>query len=340
MSLTTVNTLNENIWRDFAAKQPQGNIFHTPEMFKVFERARGHRPLIQAVLNNHDEILALLLPVQITLMDGLFRNITTRAIAYGSILCAPDSHGVQALTLLLRTYSHTAKHQALFTELRNLADFSHLQEVFEQNGFVYAEYLDYLIDLNGTPEQILQNIGARTRKHIRQGLRKENVKVEMLAERNQLNKWYELVSKSYREARVPLADRSLFEAAYDILEPKGMVQFWLGSIGADYVAASAELLYKDVIYGWYSGVDREFGDDQPGEMLMWQVLSWGAQNGYKTYDFGGAGIPGEIYGVRDFKAKFGGQLVSYGRNTLVHAQTLLRISERGYQIYRQLIGYF
>ena len=119
-----------------------------------------------------------------------------------------------------------------------------------------------------------------------------------------------------------------------------MVQFWLGRIGLHYVAASAELIYKDVIYGWYSGVDRVFAAEYPGEILMWQVLSWGAKNGYKIYDFGGAGKPGESYGVRDFKAKFGGQLVNYGRNTLVHSPTLLRVSEAGYQVYRQLIGLF
>jgi lipid II:glycine glycyltransferase (peptidoglycan interpeptide bridge formation enzyme) len=164
------------------------------------------------------------------------------------------------------------------------------------------------------------------------------VKVEMLTKRGQLIEWYRLVRKSYREARVPLADRSLFEAAFDILHPKGMVQFWLGCIDSNYVAASAELVYKDLIYGWYSGVDRAFAAEQPGEMLMWHVLAWGAQNGYKTYDFGGAGKPGEANGVRDFKAKFGGQLVSYGRNTLVHSPALLRFSERGYQFYRQLLG--
>ena len=332
MTLTIVNSLDENVWLDFITRHPQGNIFHTPEMFQVFAQTKGYRPVLQAAINENCEILALMLPVHITLMNGVLSLLTTRAIVYGSVLCTSDRQGIQALVTLLSTYTRTAKHRVLFTELRNLADLTRLQEVFTQNGFLYSDHLDYLIDLNGTPEQVLQNIGPRTRKHIRQGLRRGNVQINLLTERSQLIKWYELVSKTYREAHVPLADFSLFKAAYDILQPKGMVQFWLGRIGTKYVVASAELVYKDVIYGWYSGVDRAFAVEQPGEMLMWHVLSWGAQNGYKIYDFGGAGKPGEVYGVRDFKAKFGGELVCFGRNTCVHGPLLLRLSTLGYRI--------
>jgi lipid II:glycine glycyltransferase (peptidoglycan interpeptide bridge formation enzyme) len=70
---------------------------------------------------------------------------------------------------------------------------------------------------------------------------------------------------------------------------------------------------------------------------MWEILRWGAENGYKVYDFGGAGKPEERSGVRDFKAKFGGQLVSYGRNTKNHSPQLIMVSKLGYKIYRKLL---
>jgi len=145
------------------------------------------------------------------------------------------------------------------------------------------------------------------------------------------------VKKSYIAARVPLSDISLFQGAFDVLFPKGMARFYLARIGSTYVAATAELPYKDVIYGWYSGVDRAFAAEYPGELLMWEVLRWGAENGYKTYDFGGAGKPDEPSGVRDFKAKFGGRLVCFGRNTKIHTPHLLRLSKWGYETYRQLL---
>ncbi len=332
MNLAIVHSLDEKVWREFVDQHPQGNIFHTPEMFQVFARATGHRPTFQAAVSDHGQVLALLLPVQVTLKDGLFRRLTTRSIAYGGVLCALDPVGLEALALLLRTHTREAGREALFTELRNLSDASAVQPVLSQHGFAYEEHLDYLIDLNCSPEQVLQNIGPRTRKHIRRALRKGNVIVEQVTDRNQIIDWYGLVRETYKAARVHLAERSLFEAAFDILHPLGMIRFWLARIGTTYAAASAELVYKDVIYGWYGGMDRAYAEDLPGELLMWHILEWGAQAKYKTYDFGGAGKPGEHYGVRDFKAKFGGKLVCFGRNIYIHAPGLLRLSTLGYRI--------
>jgi serine/alanine adding enzyme len=51
-----------------------------------------------------------------------------------------------------------------------------------------------------------------------------------------------------------------------------------------------------------------------------------------------AGKPEEEYGVRDFKAKFGGYLVNFGRNIHVHKPTWLGISKFGYQIYQGIKG--
>jgi len=340
MKVQIVNSLNETAWRAFVDQNPCGNIFHTPEMFKVFENTRGHRPQLLAAVGEDGRVLALLTTVQVTLMNGLLRRLTTRSIAYGGMLCSTDPPGNAAAERLLNSYSESARGEALFTEIRNQSDIHDIQPVLSRCGYIFEEHLNYLVDLRGTPEDVLQNIGSRTRKHIRQGLRKGTVVVETFDDPELLPAWYELVRKSYTTARVPLADRSLFEAAFNILQPRGMAQFWLARIGSTYVAASIELPYKDTVYGWYSGINRAFAKESPGELLMFQVLAQGNRDGFKTYDFGGAGRPDDKYGVRDFKAKFGGELVSYGRNIKVHSPNLLHWSQAGYEVYRSLLGHF
>lgn len=330
-----VRSLDEATWHSFVSGHPLGNIFHTPEMFQVFARAKGCKPLLWATVDRDARPLALLLPVQITLFPGPLRSFSTRAIVYGSVLRETSSKGTEALELLLRSYAQQTKG-VLFTEMRNLTDLNQIQPLLQACGFLYEEQLNYLIWLDRSPEEVLQNISRRTRKRIRQGLRKGEVVVREIERREELGLFYDLVSRSYAAARVPLAHRSLFEAAFDLLHPRGMVKFLLAWIGQDCVAASAELAFKDTIFGWYSGVDRACSSYVPNELLMWHVLEWGADNGYRVYDFGGAGRSGEEYGVRDFKAKFGGDLVSYGRNALVHAPRRLAISKVGYQVYRSL----
>jgi CelD/BcsL family acetyltransferase involved in cellulose biosynthesis len=313
---------------------PLGNVFHTPEMFQVFARATGFQPTLWAIVDHGGRPLALLLPVQVTLMGGPLRRFTTRAVAYGSVLCAPGAAGRAALEMLLRAYRQETEKSVLFTELRNLSDLGSMQPVLDECGFLYEDHLNYLVDLSRPPEAVLQGFGRRTRKKIRRALRKGTVMIQEADRPEQVLLCYELIHNSYAAARVALADHSLFEAAFDILYPKGMVTFLLAWIGDDCVAGSAELMYKDTIYGWYGGVDRGFSSYVPNEILMWHILQWGAENGYRLYDFGGAGKPEEEYGVRDFKAKFGGELVCYGRNTCVHAPTRLAISKLGYQVYR------
>ncbi len=334
MNVLVVRSLPEEQWRDFVQDHPHGNIFHTPEMFEVFRRAEGHHPALWAA-TRQGRILALLLPVNITLMGGLLRPLTTRSVVYGGVLCAEGAEGQEALRVLLRAYRREMNGASLFTELRNLSDLEKIQPVLIESGFAYDDHLNYLIDLAPSPEEVLQSLGRRTRKHIRRGLRQGDVNVEVMTDREGVARCYDLLAQTYNSAEVPLADLSLFEAAFDLLYPKEMIRFTLARVDEAVAAVSVELLYKDIVYGWYGGLDREYGSYMPNEMLMWNILEWGAQHGYKVYDFGGAGHPDEEYGVRDFKAKFGGQLVCFGRNTYVHSSLLLKLSAGGYELYRR-----
>jgi hypothetical protein len=279
-------------------------------------------------------VLALLLPVRITLINGLLRRLTTRSVVYGSVLCAPGTEGRKGLVRLLKTYTEETDGELIFTELRNLSDLGEIQAVLNDYGFSYSDHLNYLIDLNRSTQAIFQDIGRRTRKHIRRGLRRGELVIEEVSEREGVTVCHELIRRSYQAAHVPLADRSLFEAAFDQLYAKRMVKFTLARVNQIPVSASVELLYKDVIFGWYGGVNRAFRSYTSSEILTWHILRWGADNGYRLYDFGGAGEPDKHYGVRDFKAKFGGNLVCYGRNTYVHSPTLFRLSKQGYRFLR------
>jgi CelD/BcsL family acetyltransferase involved in cellulose biosynthesis len=334
--LKIVNTLDQAEWRRFVLENPNGNIFHSPEMFQVFEQARGFVPQLWAAVNDlTGKPLALLLPVQIPLMSGVMRHFTTRAVVYGSVLWEPGEHGLAALDFLLAEYARNQKNAPIFTELRNIWEMPEALPVLQKRHFVYEAHLNYIIDLYEGPEAVLKNIGSRTRKNIRHGLNKGEVLIDEITRREELDDCYGLLQMTYQNAQVPLADRSLFEAAFDVLLEKGMIRFARARVGDANVATSVELLYKDVVYGWYGGVDREFSSYTPNELIMWNVLEWSSKQGYRYYDFGGAGKPDEKYGVRDFKAKFGGRLVSYGRNVFVHKPAVLFLSKIGYQVLRR-----
>ncbi len=332
-----VHHLDHDQWKAFVDEHPQGNVFHTPEMFEVYARGRGYRPSLWAAVEG-ERVLALHLPVQITLLGGPFKFLTTRDVDFGGVLAEESERGRQALEMLLKAYDRQVPGSPIFTELRHASDPADLQAVFQECGYCFEDHLNYLIDLRRDEETLLQSFTKNTRRRIRQAKRRGNITVRDMTERAELPLFYGALQKTYRHARIPLADISLFEAAFDLLLPRKMARFTLAEIEGATVTASVLLLYKDVIYGWYHGSDRAYSAYNPNEFEVWELLSWGSRTGFRIMDFGGAGKPGEKYGVRDFKAKFNGELVNYGRNTRVHAPLLMKVSEKAYQAGRGLLS--
>ncbi|MDM8519990.1 GNAT family N-acetyltransferase [Anaerolineales bacterium HSG6] len=334
MDLKVVRTLPKEIWRDFIDKHDQSNIFHTPEMFDVFKNTEGHTPMLWAAVDKTGVPLALFLPVYVTLKDGLLQWLTTRAVVYGGILCHSNQRGIDALGLLLQNYRNEAKKNILFTEIRNLSDATELQTVLQKHIFTYEDHLNYLINLNTSQDELWQQMRKSGKKSVKVA-RKKNVAIEEMTTLEQLDIAYSIILETYNRLHVPLASVNLFRNVFELLSPKGMCRFLLIKVDNQYAGARLTLTYKHRIIAWYATTKREFSSCRPNEFSVWNMLEWGQENDYHLFDFGGAGKPNEPYGPRDFKAKFGGDLVNYGRNVCVHHPHLLKMSKAGFEITRR-----
>ena len=131
---------------------------------------------------------------------------------------------------------------------------------------------------------------------------------------------------------------TLFEAAFDTLYPLGMVKFLLAKYNGKYIGTRVILLFNETVYDWYAGASQKSLDLYPNDLLVWHVLRWGAENGYKQFDFGGAGKPEVEYGPREFKRRFGGSLVNYGRHVRVSSPFKMHITRTGFYFYRKLLS--
>ncbi len=328
-----VRQLDENVWRDFVDQHPQGQVFHTPEMFQVFQQTEGYSPSLWAAVDGQGCPLALFMPVQITLMGGLLRYLTTRAVDYGSVLCISGDAGHNALQELLEAYNQAVGGRMLFTELRNLSDLSELQPILHDAGFVYEDHLNFFLDLTRSPDEMWSEIRSSARRNIRKA-RKLNVEIELIDDPDRIPDVYALLERVYQRIQVPLAHETFFQAAFETLYPQGMMEILVAKVDGVDIGVLTLLLYRGIVYYWYTGTLREYSACRAGDLLVWHTLEWGQQHGFHVLDFGGAGRPDEEYGVRDFKAKFGGKLVNYGRNVCVHAPLILRAGKVAYQFAR------
>lgn len=335
--LRVVQRLDEVLWSQFVNNSMQGNVFLTPEMFRVFAGTNGHQPNLLAAVDNDGQPLALLLTVEIALFPGPLRYFSTRAIAYGGLLSAPGPKGQKALEALLYLYRRRMKDGCLFTELRNQCDYSCLQPMLHDQGFAFQPHLNHLIDLNPDEATLWANVSKSAQQRVHSAQHKGVVVEEVNGSGEQLEAAYALLQDVYKRAMVPLASRSLFNAAADILAPKGMLKIIMARLGDRYIGVRLLLIHGKTVVDWYAATDRVFASYSPGELLVWHTLQWAKENDFQLFDFGGAGRPDRDYGPREFKSKFGGTMVNYGRNVCVHAPIRLALSQAGYRLLRKFL---
>ena len=330
------DSLKKEDWDRFVYHNPNGNVFQTPEMFEVYKKTRRYEPIFLSVVDESDNILAGLLAVVIKEFNGFIGSFSARSIIQGGPLFLESEGGVTAASLLMQKYDEIAKRKALYTQIRMLHDAQPLSLLLKENDYVYEDHLNFLVDLTKTKEELWAGLSKSRRRFIRKA-REKGVTVEEIKDRNIVSPFYDLLQNTYKNAKIPLADVSLFQSSFDLLTSKNLLKFFLAKYKDEYIGGIMTPIYKGVITEWYVTGSREHSKLYPSDMVSWYPIEWGSENGYRAFDFGGAGKPNEEYGVRDFKKQFGGKLVNYGRYTKVYSPLKMRIAEKGLSIYRKII---
>ncbi len=330
-----VDSIGTEQWTQFVNSHDKGSIFHTPQMYQVFCGARRHQPLMLAALDRDGEMLALLVAVRVQTLPDPLGQLSSRSILYAEPLCRPTPEGAAALEALLAEHDARVREQVLFTEVRALAAGSCEKAALERCGYRHEDYLNFVIDLTQPLETVWGGLTSDCRRRVKSN-QKKGLEIRDITNSQGVDVLYDFLSLAFGRAQVPLADKSLFASAVDILGKRGQVRVFAAFIDDAPVGADISLVYRDRMFAWYGGAGRRAAL-YPMESLNWNGIEWGQQQGLALYDFGGAGWPDKPYGVRDFKAKFGGQLMNYGRYRKIYSPLKLTLAEKGYASLRKMI---
>jgi CelD/BcsL family acetyltransferase involved in cellulose biosynthesis len=327
---------NQHAWDRFVDEHEKGSVFHTSHMVRVFQDAKGHTVLPLAAMDWSGEIIALLVAVRVQTLRSPLGGISSRSILYAEPLCRDEPVAIEALASLVASHDRMMRRQVVFSEVRPLFAAGAEKIALERCGYEFRDYLNYTIDL--TPP--LDELWTKMRKSARRGVRqcqRHGFHMQEVGGPEGIKLLYHFLKLSYGNSRVPLADRSLFDEAFKRLHPLGMLKLFATCDGDKPVAMDSLLVFKGRAFAWYGGLVRLTGVS-PFDYLQWYEIAWAQQNGCTLYDFGGAGWPDEPYGVREYKAKFGGELVSFGRYRKVYSPWKMKLAERAYQLGRTVIS--
>ena len=237
------------------------------------------------------------------------RFLSRRAIVNGGPHLADDiTH--EELASLLTKCTQDLKHDAIYIETRNFKDYSQYRDVFERCGFVYEPHYDFVVNTESL-EIAESNLGKSRKRDIRTSLRDGACVVDNPT-KEQIHSFYEVLVNLYKtKVKTPLFPLEFYIKLFHTDFSKFLLIEYRGEI----IGGTVCVFDDEAVYEWFAcGKDGVYKNIFPSTLATWSGIKFAAESGRKRFDMMGAGAPGDGgYGVREFKAKFGGELVEYGR---------------------------
>lgn len=319
-------------WGQFVDGHPRGNLFQSFSMYKCYLHTKGHLPLLLFAYDK-DEFVGVLL-ADIISDGGAFKKwLTTRSVIIGGPLVKDNN--ARIVEELLHAYNEKIDKRVIYTQIRNQFDQLPINDSFQHNGYKFEPHLNFLVSLD-SEENIWGRMGKGRTKQIKKAQKNGlAVSAHLPGEiSNELiEKGYDVIRDVYRHAGLPLTSKELMMR---VNEASKLVLFFVKDQQGSVLGCRFALLSGRCLYGWYAGSYRKYLNLYPNDLLIWETLKWGCNHHFEYFDYGGAGNPNKPYGVRDFKAQVGGQLVNFGRYQCVHDKLRMFIGTVGMSYYKKL----
>ncbi len=324
-------------WAAFVEEHPRATIFHTPEMVDVFTATPRHEPFVLAAHDERGRVIALVVAVRVSTLPGPTGPFAARSILYAEPLARDTAQARDALRSVVHRLDERMRRRTLFSEVRMIYPATQaLNDALVEAGYEYEPHLNLLVDLRRSPDERWGDLKRQCRQNIRRA-QENGVEIVHTTSTSDVDRIYALMVRTFEHARVPLADRRLFVAAFDRLAPMDRIRGVIVRHRGRDVAASVFLLFRDRMYHWYQGVER-IPRVHVAEAGIWDAMNWGHEHGFAVYDWGGAGDPRKPYGPRVFKTKFGGEQVEFGRYRREYSRVRVRMATMAYEALRGLPG--
>lgn len=332
MRIVEGDYIDPEAWRDLVKRSPVATWFQTREAYAFFTSLTFLQTFACAV-----EIDGQLkgLVVGYLQKDGgqLKQFFSRRAIVIGGPLLDKDVSGA-ALVTLLEGFKERVGMDAIYIELRNFNDYSRWRASIEQCGFSYEPHYDIHVDTTSM-DMVLEHVGKSRKRDVRVSMRSE-AKVIEHPSMSQIHEFYGVLSNLYKtKVKTPLFPVEFFEqlsgldtAVFLLVEYKGRIVGGTVCVGLPGVA----------LYEMYAcGEDGVYKNVFPSEVATFVGLQYAAEHNYGKFDMMGAGKPDDGgYGVRDFKLKFGGELLELGRYAYIGKPLLYNIGKLGVSLMKKL----
>ena len=320
------NQIDRQQWNTLVRTSETGTWFQSPEAYDFFASLPALMEPFAYGVEESGELRAVCVGYITKEPNPIRQFFTRRAIIIGG-LCLANDCANEEVTLLLSSLHHSiisSFHPApIYIECRNFNDYSRWKSAFIASGFAYKPHLNFHVDPS------TNNLSDNRKRQ----LKKSDAITELAASESEIQEWYKVLSELYRtKVKTPLWPIEFFLEAYR----QNIAKFLLVKHERRIIGGSMVVADERTVYEWFEcGLNADYKDQYPSVMATYAGIQLAHQSGCKRYDMMGAGEPGVPYGVRDFKAEFGGQLVEHGRFLCVTKPLLYKIGTIGVKLLKR-----
>lgn len=342
MKILLGNNIDRNEWSRLVQASDTGTWFQTPEAYGFYESLPSiFRPFVVAVkskvVRGKREALRGVCVGYITVEKNAVKQfLMRRAIIVGGP-CLADNASSEEIEFLMSGVKELMSERIIgapiYIETRNFNDYSRWKDAFASAGFSYVPHLNFHVDTLSM-EVVDANLGKSRKRDIRTSLRDGAIVIEKPT-LEQVRDYYAILEHLYKtRVKTPLFPFLFFEKLCEHKDGRFLLVALNNEIIGGTVCVEQE---GKCLYEWFvCGRDGEWKSVFPSSLATYAGIKYAAEHNCPIFDMMGAGTPDEAYGVRDFKARFGGKEVEHGRFLCVTKPLLYKIGVLGVKIIKKL----
>jgi lipid II:glycine glycyltransferase (peptidoglycan interpeptide bridge formation enzyme) len=328
--LLTYPDIDPQQWNELVLSSPTATWFQTKEAYAFYAANPVEMKPFAVGINEDNNLKGLVVGYITNEKNSIKQFLTRRAIIIGGPLLDKNISD-EALKILLLAVKRLLK-DVIYIETRNFNDYTQWKSIFEHCGFNYQPHLNFHVDTTSV-DLVESRLGKNRKRDIKTSIRDGATVIEHPTI-EQVRTYYAMLKHLYTtKIKTPLFSWDFFEKLY--AHPNG--RFILVELNGEIIGGTVCVkLPERCLYEWFvCGRDGEWKSIFPSSLATYAGIRYAAEHGCSRFDMMGAGKPDEAYGVRDFKARFGGEQVEHGRYLCIRKPLLYQIGKLGVKLLKK-----
>lgn len=270
MEILEIQENDEGSWDKYISNSNVSTFYHQIGWRNVVQKTYGHKP-IYLVAKENNEINGIL-PLFLMNSKIFGKKLVSLPFApYGGVIA--DSNTIEKM-LIEEAKKITKNLNANYVEFRQF-------EIKDLELVTNHTYVTSILKIDTNPEILW----TQFRKNIRRYIKKSEAEnLEIILNSKNIREFYDLYSQSMHSLGTPPHNHLFFKNLLN--EFPEFINIVIVKHENNPIAAVFLLYFKDtMIYGWGASL-KKYLNLSPNYLLFWEIIKYGAINGFNFFDFG------------------------------------------------------